>query len=231
MDIADPASVDAALAALEALGGDQRQRLRAHRRRREPTRERCMRENAIGPQVLARACAAAAIALVTFSSDLVFDGRERPALRRERRRQRRSTSTAAARPRPRRAVLRAASRRAGRVAPAPSSAPGTSTTSSRRRCDALDARRALRGRRRRARLADLRARPGGRLPRPARSTASRGIWHLANAGDVSWAEFAAAGRRLRDHWRRFTAPEPRPLAGRSAPPGRPTQCWAASAAG
>jgi dTDP-4-dehydrorhamnose reductase len=36
----------------------------------------CFRENAVGAEVLARACAAAGIPLVTFSSDLVFDGRK-----------------------------------------------------------------------------------------------------------------------------------------------------------
>jgi dTDP-4-dehydrorhamnose reductase len=36
--------------------------------------ERCMRENARGPEILAEACAANRGRLVTFSSDLVFDG-------------------------------------------------------------------------------------------------------------------------------------------------------------
>ena len=36
--------------------------------------ERCMRENAIGPAVLAAACESRGIKLVSFSSDLVFDG-------------------------------------------------------------------------------------------------------------------------------------------------------------
>src|SRR5690606_22704725 len=36
---------------------------------------RCFRENAEGPAQLARACARDGVALVTFSSDLVFDGR------------------------------------------------------------------------------------------------------------------------------------------------------------
>ncbi|HEX8428522.1 SDR family oxidoreductase [Hymenobacter sp.] len=36
--------------------------------------ERCYRENAIGPAILATACAARSIQLLTFSSDLVFDG-------------------------------------------------------------------------------------------------------------------------------------------------------------
>jgi dTDP-4-dehydrorhamnose reductase len=40
----------------------------------EADRERCMRENAEGPAVLAEACAARGVSLVTFSSDLVFDG-------------------------------------------------------------------------------------------------------------------------------------------------------------
>jgi len=38
---------------------------------------RCFRENALGPQVLATACARRGIALVGFSSDLVFDGERR----------------------------------------------------------------------------------------------------------------------------------------------------------
>ncbi len=42
----------------------------------EADRERCRRENAVGPTRLARACARAGVALVAFSSDLVFDGRK-----------------------------------------------------------------------------------------------------------------------------------------------------------
>lgn len=38
--------------------------------------ERCFRENTHGPSTLAAACARDGIALVTFSSDLVFDGRQ-----------------------------------------------------------------------------------------------------------------------------------------------------------
>ncbi|HKG14110.1 MAG TPA: family 1 glycosylhydrolase [Pyrinomonadaceae bacterium] len=40
----------------------------------EADRERCVRENAEGPALLAEACAARGVSLVTFSSDLVFDG-------------------------------------------------------------------------------------------------------------------------------------------------------------
>ena len=37
---------------------------------------RCYRENTVGPTLLARACAARGIQLLTFSSDLVFDGQQ-----------------------------------------------------------------------------------------------------------------------------------------------------------
>ncbi|HEU0034969.1 MAG TPA: dTDP-4-dehydrorhamnose reductase [Kofleriaceae bacterium] len=40
----------------------------------EHDHERCHRENALGPEALATACARHQIPLVTFSSDLVFDG-------------------------------------------------------------------------------------------------------------------------------------------------------------
>ena len=38
--------------------------------------DRCFRENTLGPSTLAAACARHGLALVTFSSDLVFDGRQ-----------------------------------------------------------------------------------------------------------------------------------------------------------
>lgn len=41
----------------------------------EAEHERCFRDNADGPAVLATACASRDVSLVTFSSDLVFDGR------------------------------------------------------------------------------------------------------------------------------------------------------------
>ena len=40
----------------------------------EHDQERCYRENALGPEILARHCQRAGVALVSFSSDLVFDG-------------------------------------------------------------------------------------------------------------------------------------------------------------
>lgn len=73
MDIADPKSV--------------RQALRCHKpwaiintagyvrvREAESDTKACFRENAVGAEVLAKACADLGIPLMTFSSDLVFDG-------------------------------------------------------------------------------------------------------------------------------------------------------------
>lgn len=73
MDIADADSVDRALeefepwAVINAAGY-----VRVDDAEREP--DMCRRENTIGPAVLAAACARANIALLAFSSDLVFDG-------------------------------------------------------------------------------------------------------------------------------------------------------------
>ncbi|MCG2586903.1 sugar nucleotide-binding protein [Massilia sp. TS11] len=74
LDIADPASVRAALdawrpwALINASGY-----VRVDEAERDP--ERCFRENALGPATLAQACAARGVQLLTFSSDLVFSGR------------------------------------------------------------------------------------------------------------------------------------------------------------
>ena len=73
MDIADAASVRAALdgvrpwAVVNAAGY-----VRVDEAEVEP--ERCMRENADGPALLAMECAARGLPLLTVSSDLVFDG-------------------------------------------------------------------------------------------------------------------------------------------------------------
>lgn len=72
MDIGEPASVRAALqrwrpwAVVNTAGF-----VRVDEAERDA---RQWRENAVGPAVLARACAEAGIGLLTFSSDLVFDG-------------------------------------------------------------------------------------------------------------------------------------------------------------
>jgi dTDP-4-dehydrorhamnose reductase len=73
MDIADPASVDAAIAryrpwAIINAGGYVRVDDAEH------DAQRCMRENTHGPAVLAIASIRHKLRLVTFSSDLVFDG-------------------------------------------------------------------------------------------------------------------------------------------------------------
>jgi dTDP-4-dehydrorhamnose reductase len=75
MDIADPASVEQALQrfapwAVINAGGYVRVDDAEH------DVDRCFRENAHGPAVLAAACARHGVHLTTFSSDLVFDGRQ-----------------------------------------------------------------------------------------------------------------------------------------------------------
>lgn len=73
MDIADPASVDAALTALSPWAVvNAAGYVRVDDAEREP--EACLRENAVGPAILAAACAHNSVPLLTFSSDLVFDG-------------------------------------------------------------------------------------------------------------------------------------------------------------
>jgi dTDP-4-dehydrorhamnose reductase len=75
MDIADPVSVEQALtryqpwAVVNAAGYVRVDEA-------ETDFARCYRENTIGPTVLAVACAPRCIPLLTFSSDLVFDGRK-----------------------------------------------------------------------------------------------------------------------------------------------------------
>lgn len=73
MDISDPQSVERTLielqpwAAINAAGY-----VRVDDAEREP--DACLRDNAVGPAILAAACAKQNVALLTFSSDLVFDG-------------------------------------------------------------------------------------------------------------------------------------------------------------
>ncbi|MCA1995361.1 MAG: SDR family oxidoreductase, partial [Coleofasciculus sp. S288] len=73
MDITDPASVDAALTQLQPWAiVNAAGYVRVDDAEREP--EICLRVNAEGPAILARSCARQGVALLTFSSDLVFDG-------------------------------------------------------------------------------------------------------------------------------------------------------------
>jgi dTDP-4-dehydrorhamnose reductase len=77
LDIADPASVGRALdryrpwAVINAAGF-----VRVAEAGRE--RDDCMRDNTEGPRILAEACALRGLPFLTFSSDLVFDGRAGP---------------------------------------------------------------------------------------------------------------------------------------------------------
>lgn len=73
MDIADTRSVQMAMAEYEPWAViNTAGYVRVDDAEKEP--ERCRRENTIGPTVLADACARHGASLVTFSSDLVFDG-------------------------------------------------------------------------------------------------------------------------------------------------------------
>jgi dTDP-4-dehydrorhamnose reductase len=73
MDIADAASVRAALDAIHPWAMvNAAGYVRVDEAEAEP--DRCMRENADGPALLAAECAARGLPLLTFSSDLVFDG-------------------------------------------------------------------------------------------------------------------------------------------------------------
>jgi len=73
MDITDPASVDAALAGLNPWAVvNTAGYVRVDDAEREP--DACRRVNADGPAILAQSCQRQGVALLTFSSDLVFDG-------------------------------------------------------------------------------------------------------------------------------------------------------------
>ena len=75
MDIADPASVEKAMERFRPwsiVNASGYVRVDAA----EHDIDRCFRENAHGPAVLAAACARHGVHLATFSSDLVFDGRQ-----------------------------------------------------------------------------------------------------------------------------------------------------------
>ncbi|HJR06523.1 MAG TPA: family 1 glycosylhydrolase [Pyrinomonadaceae bacterium] len=76
MDIADQRSVEAALAEFEPWAVvNTAGYVRVDDAEHEP--EKCMRENAEGAAMLAEACARRGAQLLTFSSDLVFDGTKR----------------------------------------------------------------------------------------------------------------------------------------------------------
>ena len=84
MEIADRDSVEKALSGCEPWAiVNAAGYVRVDDAEREP--EKCFRENSVGPKVLAEACARNSIKLATFSSDLVFDGsKTAPYLERDR---------------------------------------------------------------------------------------------------------------------------------------------------
>ena len=73
LDIANPASVETVLTQLQPWAVvNAAGYVRVDDAEAEP--EACLRENALGPAILAESCARLGVALLTFSSDLVFDG-------------------------------------------------------------------------------------------------------------------------------------------------------------
>jgi dTDP-4-dehydrorhamnose reductase len=192
MDIADPASVAGALArwkpwAVVNTSGYVRID------DAECDWKRCFRENASGPAILAEQCAKAGVRLVTFSSDQVFDGSaERPYVE--------SDATA---PLNGYGRSKAAAERA--VLEAHPGAMVVRTSAFFGPWDrhnflvhALDA--LARGREFRA-ADDVRVSPTYvpdlvNVCMDLLVDGESGLWHLANVGDVSWAQFASEAALL-----------------------------------
>ncbi|MEW6072321.1 MAG: dTDP-4-dehydrorhamnose reductase [Planctomycetota bacterium] len=76
-DLADPAAVDALFAAVGPLAGVIHAAAYTAVDRAEMEEELARRANALAPEVVARACAAAGVPLVLVSTDFVFDGTAR----------------------------------------------------------------------------------------------------------------------------------------------------------
>jgi dTDP-4-dehydrorhamnose reductase len=158
---------------------------------REP--QKCFRENTLGPAALAAACAERNIALVTFSSDLVFDGtNNRPYVE--------SDPVA-----PLGVYGRSKAEAEARVLETQASALIIRTSAFFGPWDehnfvsiALDA---LRQGQRFVAADDATVSPTYVLDLVHASLdllidGERGIWHLANSGAVSWADFARAAARV-----------------------------------
>ncbi|MFD2610701.1 family 1 glycosylhydrolase [Deinococcus taklimakanensis] len=191
LDLADPDSVTAALdrfgpwAVVNAAGY-----VRVDDAEANPHEaERNHRDNTLGPAVLSRECAARGLPMVTFSSDLVFDGeKEAPYLESDA-------------PHPLSAYGR--SKRAAEQA-VQAAHPGALIVRTSAFFGPWDeynfasvVRRELRAGRRVRVAADQTVSPTY-LPDLTRATldllidAEAGIWHLANAGAVTWAQWAHA---------------------------------------
>lgn len=213
MDIADPGGVGARLdeaspwAVVNAAGY-----VRVDDAEREPAA--CRRENALGPAVLADACARRGIGLLTFSSDLVFDGQAARPYEED--------DT----PRPLGAYGRAKAEAERLV---------------RRRCPAAlvvrtaaffgpwdehnfvtQALRELADGRPFAAADDLVVSPTY-VPDLVHASldllldGERGVWHLANRGAVSWAELGRAAARVAGLDEQLVKPRPAAVFGWAAP--------------
>ncbi|HEX8175532.1 MAG TPA: family 1 glycosylhydrolase [Pyrinomonadaceae bacterium] len=186
MDIASPESVENALREYEPWAiMNTAGYVRVDDAEREP--ERCFRENAHGPKVLAEACSRHGVRLVTFSSDLVFDGSKG------------APYSESDEPRPLNVYGRSkllAEREALGLNP---SALIIRTSAFFGPWDEYNfltaALRALSLEQRFAAAQDMIVSPAY-VPELVNATldllidGEKGIWHLANAGAVSWADFA-----------------------------------------
>jgi dTDP-4-dehydrorhamnose reductase len=192
MDITDPASVESALAAHEPWAVvNAAGYVRVDDAEREP--EVCLRENAEGPGVLAAACAARGLAFVTFSSDLIFDGRAREPY----------TETDA--PSPLGVYGRSKAEAEARVAAAHGGALVVRASAFFGPWDehnfVLAALRALAAGERFRAAEDLVVSPTY-VPDLVHASldlltdGERGVWHLSNQGALTWAELARRAARL-----------------------------------
>jgi dTDP-4-dehydrorhamnose reductase len=188
LDIADPAAVTATLDALEPWAVvNAAGYANVDDAEQEP--EMCYRANAHGPALLAAACAERGSALVTFSTDLVFDGRRQtPYLEHDRVAPLNSygASKVAAEERVPRALPEALVVRAG-----PCFGPWDE------RNFVLAALRSLAAGARFVAANDMVISPTY-TPDLVQTCldllidGERGVWHLANPGDLTWAELARA---------------------------------------
>jgi dTDP-4-dehydrorhamnose reductase len=192
LDIADEASIAAALALIRPWAVvNAAGYVRVDAAESDPAR--CYRENSLGPKLLAEACSRRALPLVTFSSDLVFDGGETtPYL--ERHTARPLNVYGASKARAERCVLRAHDQ-----------ALVIRTSAFFGPWDEHNfvtlALRALAAGREFSAVTDLVVSPTY-VPDLVDASLDllidreRGLWHLANQGSLSWAELAVLAARL-----------------------------------